>query len=532
MLVAAAMGTIVVLVALVLDLGGARRDRDADQVAADAMALAGASGLGAAPRTADAACQAAWDYVAVNLPTAVGAPAPSCSSFATACVPTTARQVTATMGAYRVTFTHPVPDGSPLLEGQDAVTLDGPPCDRFGVRVEQERDNLWMAGSVDLDLHAVSRYVRGIGDVDAPLVLLEKSACDVLTVSGSGKLVVTTASGDPGYIDIDSDGTGCDQTKSIVLDVDGNGKITAGAISMWALGGGDPSRAYDSTDKDLFDLDNPSISPLPTASSAPVGRSALDWRYNCSATNACPDPGGTSAIDDLVASWGSGFPPVSDGFKRWKVDGGYSCSPSGATVVPAGNWYIDCGTTGVSTNGSITFQGGNIVSEGPIRATGSGGIRINCTDGNTSDTSAPVVCPLDPPSPTIFYQRAGDLVRNGDLELRETFVYLAGGTVDMAGNAKLVWTAPDDPSHPFDDLLLWTESSAPIEVNGTVGMKLEGILFAPNATMELAGNMNGEALGAQIFVNRLDLQGTANLELKPKQDRMMSVGRGHPILIR
>ena len=125
-------------------------------------------------------------------------------------------------------------------------------------------------------------------------MLLEKSACDVLTVSGSGKLVVTTASGDPGYIDIDSDGTGCDQTKSIVLDVDGNGKITAGAISMWALGGGDPSRAYDSTDKDLFDLDNPSISPLPTASSAPVGRSALDWRYNCSATNACPDPGGTS----------------------------------------------------------------------------------------------------------------------------------------------------------------------------------------------------------------------------------------------
>jgi hypothetical protein len=526
------MGTIVVLVALVLDLGGARRDRDADQVAADAMALAGASGLGGAPRSAQGACQAAWDYVAVNLPTAVGAPAPSCSPFASACAATTAREVTTTMGDYRVTFTHPVPDDSALLEDQDETTLDGPPCDRFGVRVQQERDNLWMAGSVDLDLHAVSRYVRGTGDVDAPLVLLEKSACDVLTVNGSGRLVVTTASGDPGYIDIDSDGLGCDHAKSIVLDVDGNGKITAGAISMWALGGGDPSRAYDSTDKKLFDLDNPKISPLPTASSAPVGRSALDWRYNCSAANACPDAGGTAAIDDLVASWGSGFPPVSDGFKRWTVDGHHSCSPTGATVVPAGNWYIDCGSGGISTNGSVTFQGGNIVSEGPIRATGSGGIRINCTDGNTSDTSAPAVCPLNPPSPTIFFQRSGNLVRNGDLELRETFVYLAGGTVDMAGNAKLAWTAPDDPSHRFDDLLVWTESATAIEVNGTVDMQLEGILFAPNATMKLAGNMNGQALGAQIFANRLDLQGTANLELRPKSDRVMNVGRGHPILIR
>lgn len=530
-LVAAAMGAIVVLVALVLDLGGARRDRDADQVAADAMALAAAASLGGSGRDASGACEAAWDYLVVNLPTAVGAPAATCTPFAAACDATTARTVTATVGSYRITFTHPVPAGSPLLADQPTGVLDGPPCDRFGIRVQQNRPNLWMAGSVDLDVHAVGRFVRGVGDVTAPLVLLEETACDVLTVNGSGQLHVTTSTGDLGYIDIDSDGTGCEQTKSIILDVDGNGKVTAGVISMWALGGGDPDRAYDATDKDLFDLQNPSVSPLPTPSSAPVGRSGLDWRYNCSAANGCPT-GDTAEIDELVAAWGgTGEPTPLGSFSRWTT-AGFSCSPSGDVVVPAGSWWVDCGATGISTSGSITFQGGNVVSDGPIRATGAGGIRMNCADENTSDQVAPATCQDPPPDPTIFVQRAGDLIRNGDLELHETFVYLGSGSIDMAGNAKLLWTAPDDPDHPFDDLLLWTESPATTKITGTTDLQLEGIFFAPNAELELTGTTGATALGAQLFVDRLDLAGTANISLSPSVDRMLEVGRGRPLLIR
>jgi hypothetical protein len=530
-LVAAAMGALVVLVALVLDLGGARRDRDADQVAADAMALSAAASLGGAPRDASEACEAAWDYLVVNLPAAISAPAPSCSAFSTPCVASTARTVTATAGSFRITFTHPVPAGSPLLSGQPANVLDGLPCDRFGVRVQQQRPNLWTAGSVSLDVHAVGRFVRGVGDVQAPLVLLEPTACDVLTVNGSGRLSVTTAAGDPGYIDIDSDGTGCDQAKSIILDVDGNGKVTAGVISMWALGGGDAARAYDATDKNLFDLQNPSVSPMPTPSSAPVGRTGVDWRYNCSAANGCPTSD-TADIDQLKAQWGGTGEPLPTGtFTRWTTSG-RSCSPGADLVVPAGNWWVDCGSGGISTNKSITFQGGNIVSDGPIRATGAGGIRMNCADVNTSDQIAPATCQNPPPDPSIYVQRSGDLIRNGDLELRETFVYLKSGTVDMAGDVKLTWTAPDDPSHPFDDLLVWTEDARPIELNGTTDLVLEGILFAPNAELRLRGTTSGQALGAQLFVDRLDLGGTANISLSPKVDRMLQVGRGQPLLIR
>ncbi len=532
MLVAAAMGTIVVLVALVLDLGGARRDRDADQVAADAMALAAVADLGGAPTSAVRACEAAWDYLVVNLPTAASAPTPSCGTFATACVATTAREVHTTIGSYEITFTHPVPTGHALLAAQSASAgLDGSACDRFAVRVEQHRSNLWMASSVELDVHAVGRFVRGTGDVDAPLVLLDASDCDVLTVNGTGQLVVTTSTGEPGYIDIDSDASACPNQKSVILDVDGNGTITAGVISMWALSGANAAHAYDAGNQNLFNLQNPNISPVPTPSAAPVGRSAVDWRYNCSAANGCPD-GGTAEIDAMVAAWGgAGDPQPAGSFTRW-TDAGYSCSPTGDLVVPAGDWYVNCGSAGISTNGSITFQGGDIVTDGPIRATGAGGIRINCTDANTSDNVAPPVCPLDPPSPTILYQRAGDLIRNGDLELHETFVYLAAGTIDMAGNAELVWTAPDDPNHPFDDLLVWTESATPIGVNGTAGMQLEGVLFAPNASVTLSGNMAGQALGAQLFADKLALAGTASLELSPSVDRMVAVGRGRPLLIR
>ena len=90
-IVAAALGAILIMVALVLDLGGARRDREADQVAADAMALAGASQLGGTNQAAVVACGAAWDYLVVNLPTAELAPSPACTAFAAVCSPTTAR---------------------------------------------------------------------------------------------------------------------------------------------------------------------------------------------------------------------------------------------------------------------------------------------------------------------------------------------------------------------------------------------------------------------------------------------------------
>lgn len=519
-LVAATIGALLVMAALVLDLAGARRDRDADQIAADAMSLAGAQGMSGTTSDGTAACQAAWSYLVVNLPSAETAPAPSCTTFASACVATTARQVQATVGSYRITITHPVPNNSPLLQGRAAGALDGAPCQRLGIRVQQDRANLLASGSVALDVTAVSRFLPGVGEADAPLVLLADHDCGVLTVSGTSALTVNTSTGAPGYIAIDSDGQDCSNPSKVVLDVNGQGSITAGQIALWALADGDPTSAYSSG----------LLSPAPVASSAPVGRTGMDWRYNCSPSNGCPT-GDPAYIDDMVALWGgSGQPLPAPSFTPWTS--AYSCSPSGATVVPAGSWYIDCGSGGLSTNGSITFQGGDIVSDGPITATGAGGLRVNCADSNINDLIAPASCAADPPAPSILFLRSGDLVDNGDLELRETTVYLATGKVTFSGNRSLTWTAPNDPSFKFDDLLVWTTSTSDMKITGNTTMVLEGIVFAPNATMELTGSTGGQALGSQIFAKRGKLTGGAQLLLAPREDRILEVGKGRAVLIR
>jgi hypothetical protein len=519
-LVAASIGALMVMVALVVDLAGARRDRDADQVAADAMALAGAEGMSGATNAGTAACQAAWSYMVVNLPYTQTAPSPSCTAFSSACVATSARQVQAIVGAYRVTITHPVPNNSSLLQGRSVGPLDGSPCQRVGIRVQQTRANLLAAGSVALDVTAVGRFLPGVGTADAPLVLLADHDCGVLTVSGTSALTVNTATGAPGYIAIDSDGQACQNPSKVVLDVNGQGSITAGQIAMWALADGDPTSAYSSG----------LLSPVPTASSAPVGRNGMDWRYNCSTSNGCPT-GDPAYIDDMVASWGgSGAPLPAPSFTRWTTSG-RSCSPSGATVVPAGNWYIDC-PSGLSTNGSITFQGGDIVSDGPITATGSGGLRVNCADNNINDLIAPASCAADPPAPSILYLRSGDIVDNGDVELRETMVYLATGKVTFSGNRALTWTAPNDPTYKFDDLLVWTTSTSDMKITGNTSTTLEGIVFAPNASVELTGSTGGQALGSQIFAKTGKLTGGAQLLLAPREDRILQVGKGRALLIR
>lgn len=521
-IVAAAMGAILVMVALVLDLSGARRDRDADQTAADAMALAAAVSLGGSDNAAVAACEAAWDYLVVNLPTAETAPAPSCESFRAACSPTTARQIVAPVDEYRITITHPVPAGHALMLGQPAGANDGKACERIGIRIQQSRANLWAAGDVDLDVDAVSRFVRGIGDVTAPLVLLSEHGCGVLKVNGTSSLAVHTAGGQPGYIAIDSDGKDCANPNKVILDVNGNGSVTADQIAMWALADGDATSAYSSG----------LLSPLPTPSSAPVGRNGMDWRYNCSAANGCPLEGEPAHIDEMVAAWGgAGEPTPLGSFTRWTTSG-RSCSPSGDTVVPAGDWYIDCGTAGLSTGGSLTFQGGNIVSDGPIKATGSGGLRVNCADSNLADAVAPASCAVDPPAPTTMFLRSGDLLDAGNMELRETMVYLNAGSLKLAGNKTVTWTAPDDPDHRFDDLALWTTSTDLMKITGTTTVYIEGIVFAPNATVELAGNSGSQALRAQIFAKAAELVGGATLNLVPAEDRMLTVGKGRPLLIR
>ncbi|MFP5256265.1 MAG: pilus assembly protein TadG-related protein [Acidimicrobiia bacterium] len=534
--VAASLGALLVMVALVLDYSGARRDREANQLAADSVALAAAHSLGGYQRGADGACEAAVDYISANLaltPTELASFRAACDgTFGGACSNVTAaRTLVIPVRQHRITLTHPVPNPvssdpasfDPLLDGRAPSARDGLPCERFGVRVEQERPNLWASGSVELDVDAVGRYLPGVGDAYAPLVLLAEQACGALTLAGSSNLTVETAEGAPGYIAIDSDGSGCTNKNDVVLEVDGGGTVSAAEISMWAVTEGS---------EHVFSAKG--LDP-PVAATAPVGRNGIDFRYNCDPEVACPGSG-PPYIDEMTSAEGWGG-PGQPGTLAW-MPGTFTVwttceSASGNLVFPRGNWYIACGADGLDHNGRITFKGGNIVSDGPI--VGRNGLRVNCPGNNALDTTDPDTCG-SAGGDSILYLRSGDLTKQGmgqgSLSLLRTFVLLGNGSFDMSATPTISWSAPTSSDHPFEDLLFWTESSATIKISGSPTLQMEGTFFAPNAHLELTGSTGAAALGAQILTATAEINGGAQLVLRPSIDRINEVGKGRVVLIR
>jgi hypothetical protein len=514
---AATMAALVIVVSIVIDLGGARNARARDQNMADATAIAGAAKLTPYGGSNQTACQAAWNYMVGNSSLSA-TPAPSCINMAGTCG-TTARQVSTTQGDYTITFVNPVLNDSSLFDGQPATATDGLPCERLGVIVSHVWRHVLATGSTTITVKAIARFMHDPGDVNAPLIVLSPHGCETLSVSGHAHITTNTASGDPGYVAIDSDGADCTTGQKVVVDTTGSAQITADAITMWALSTGNSARAYDPSDvgpgKGFF--------AAPIAMSAPVGRTSVDWRYNCSASNGCPTAG-TPAIDNLIAADGTGAP---SGYTTWTS--AYSCAPSTELVVPSGNWYIDCGTTGVTSNASITFRGGNIVSQGPFNMNGNSDLRINC-----DVASAATACPADPSSPSTVFIRSGGMTKAGSVgyHFLETFVYVASGGISLTGNGPLDWTAPDDSTYAFDDLLLWTEQPDLISVDGGTDTVLDGIYFAPNAPMTLTGNTGTNALGTQMFVKTATLAGTTSLTLAPRSDRVLQLGGAGSSLIR
>ncbi|MGV3759272.1 MAG: hypothetical protein ACO1PW_06965 [Actinomycetota bacterium] len=539
LIVAAALGAMLVMVALVLDYSGARRDRDANQLAADAIALAATQSLGGYQRGADGACEAAVDYITANLAltaTELATYRSACdATFGGTCTDSTlARTMAIPVREYRITFTHPVPNPTstdpaaldPLLDGRSPSARDGRPCERFGVQVEQDRPNLWAAGMVELDVDAVGRYVPGVGNAYAPLVLLAEESCGALTLAGSSNLTVETAEGEPGYIAIDSDGSSCTNKNDVVLEVDGGGTVSAAEISMWAVTEGS---------EHVFSAKG--LDP-PVAATAPVGRNGIDFRYNCDPTDTCPGAG-PPYIDEMTSSDGWGGPGTPSSlawlpgtFTRWTT-----CeSASGNVVFPKGNWYIDCGADGFDHGGRITFKGGNIVSDGPIVARN--GLRVNCPGSSPTSTDDPASCgsAAAAAGDAILYLRSGDLTRQGmgqgSLTLPRTFVLLGDGSFDMSATPSITWSAPTSPDHPFEDLLFWTESDETIKISGSPTLQLEGTFFAPNAHLELTGSTGASALGAQILTATAEINGKAELLLRPSIDRINEIGRGRVVLIR
>jgi hypothetical protein len=564
------MVTLVMLLALVVDLGLLRMDRRTDRLAADASATAGVAGLDPfSGGDAAEACAIAWEYFMLNIPDEGPSPTPpNCTIFADACDPAIARTATATAGPYTFSIVQPVPDSHTYMTGQTLnPDVDGGACQRLGVGISRQRDYAFAA-VVGIDagatnVSAVARIGAGLGAGElVPLLLLEPISCDALFTSGQGKITVSYFENTPGIIVVDSDASKTKNpnrcsSNSWSIDSKGTqngwiraipvpGQTISSAILSYALSGAigaNAASAYDLSDLtspvDPADISDPSEAPVswfrlypePFPASRRITRAPIDWRYNCKASYPDydldgPESGGVPVmgcletatrlpyIDNLTSLYGDASdigtnPPGT--FSRWTDTHDCAYQPSDPDITVSGDWWIDC-PSGLTINNNITFSGGSIVSDGSIDV-GGGSLTIN--DGTTIDE--------------LVYIRSGRLykVAQASISMTQTFVYLDDGWIDFGGGSgSLTWTAPiggttNTTASRFEDLALWSESREVHRLGGQAGNQLEGTLFTPNADpFVLTGQAGQFQTAAQFLTRRLEVGGQGEVSMHPDPDRI------------
>jgi Putative Flp pilus-assembly TadE/G-like len=547
---AMAMVAIVTLAAVVVDLGSLRLARRSSQGAVDFAATAGASGLNPDEGgTAREACARAWAYLLLNATDFSPAPSDPCGSFPDSLECTAgaaARSVSASAGSYIVRFVTPVPDGNPIMDGRHDSSIDGLPCQRFGVQLT--RAVPFAFGPVvgqsggTTTVHAVARLGAGkSGTKLFALLILETEGCSALVTSGQASIRVRGTATRAGEIGVDTSATrgsnplACRANKfavdpsgtgnsSIVAEPSTDGSLP-GQLSEYALATSGAPYAYDPNDVALGIL-----SPRPSRLDQPFTRSPVDWRYNCrqlgrdgvgGTADDCADWATTgSYIDNLDAAYASGSSAPSGfaTFPRAGVPTDVCSQAPGAPDpdLPPGNWYVDCSTFDVKSQ--FTFEGGNVVFRGDVTvATGS---RLTINANGAQDAWVVI--------------RNGSLDKDatGSLDLRHAFVYLKNGHIALnAGSGSLRWDAPNGGN--FEDLALWSESTDQELLGGQASLALEGVFFTPNADpFTFSGQAGQFQARAQFITRRLEATGQGTLVMSPDPDRAVLVEDASISLIR
>jgi hypothetical protein len=140
---------------------------------------------------------------------------------------------------------------------------------------------------------------------------------------------------------------------------------------------------------------------------------------------------------------------------------------------------------------------------------------------------------------TMVFMMDGNLYVKGQAPTNNNFL----GTVQAGSGGTLRWTAPntlltrpqaaDMAASPFEDLALWTETSAHAppgqqhSLGGGADVTLKGVFFAPNANaFKLAGNSDLTITNsAQFIVRKLSLVGNSVLSIRADPENSVLVPR-------
>jgi hypothetical protein len=546
--------------ALVVDLAAVYVNRSVSRTVTDNAAAAGALDL--ASGNGRDGCSAAIDYLELNLETSAPFSGVNCNPFPTRCdAATEVRVTTGTVDQWTVRVTYPVPDGHPMLDpdaigagSQAVVAEDGAQCDRIAVQLESQHSSFFARvignDTIDTEVHTVALASIPIeGQVPLNLLILERYDCDALVAAGSGggdggitvDAVINPNTGElePGFIALDSDGSGAGCGSDGAIDIDGsNSEIRADGLDGCAgqLGSHNLPGGYTVGEGcgqiKVFATGTPGcnfpactssgvIAPEPTKLPSRKTRAQVDYRYNCKASYPfpagweippCPDPPAPH-IDNLITEYGTaGTTPA--GFTTW-TSLGHPCTvegPVGTTITASGDIRIDCPLFDVKRN--VIFEGGDVIFDGDVAVTSSGVLAVN-SDSSTAFPHGEV------DDQAIAYFRGGSLSKAGSASvlLNRTTVYIApGGGLSMAGGSgTLVWTAPTVGD--FQALALWSDATATHQLAGQSELDLEGVFFVPDATVTYAGDGIQRSVEAQFIVRKLAVSGNGKLVVAPAFDQ-------------
>jgi hypothetical protein len=548
-LAALAMVAILVIAALVIDMGATRAYRRDARAAADAGASAGAlvltddSGL--------AACLSAFEYTVQNLGLAQpsGGFSATCAALAGACG-TTARSASYSSGTTAIRVTSPVLDGSSLMRGdlvgggaaQTAVTdIDGEPCDRLAVEVTQAQASFFRGvvggGAADFSVHSVARFnpTPGQGSAAPALVALNATACRAIDAGNNGDIIIEATSEGPGIAYADSTGPSCTSSTPII-DAYSSGRLVAEASGSspgtiaWvqapttrALHGGSTQQVVGTSATNGANYVGSMF-----ARSEPITRTPVDERYRCTnITPATDQPDGCTATSDLNVvqshldlAGGSGVP---SGFTTYA---GPCSTASGVAqvTIPAGGLYVNCPTFEVK-GGAVNFLGGGtVVFAGGITVDAGGTLLVNTTPlGSSSPTLAggyPSPANAGASTALVLRSTAASAFRfqsaSAAAYLAQTAIVSRGG-FDLGGGPVLRWSAP--ATGALAGLMYWSESAQPVSLSGSPTIRARGIFFHGNGAIQASGSGTIDLTNVQVWANTFRIStGGPQLLLAPDSE--------------
>lgn len=588
-LTAMAMVGLLIITAIVVDLGYVRAQKRETQKEVDIAALSAGQQLALLDgANIEQACLEALTYLRHNIGDLPEDAAVPCGDLPSTCDDSTAKVTVddgATADPYVIEISYPIPD-SDILDDTVPGGLrseDGLPCERMGITLSRTSKGYFTSILGVDELTVLADVVVRRAPVEESRVpnlwLLEPFGCDVLKVSGGSSLTVGTST-DSGLITVDSTGDGntCTNANDFVIDADGAGSsilaqpdnlVPPGEISLVSFFE-DQDACYDPPDGndnacEQGDYSGGQLYPMPTRRPSRATRAIVDHVYNCKEDYPdysgdggsipifdCGDVSRPAYIDLLSEYAGGPGDAVPSGFTTYSG----ACTVNSGVVNVPGNVYVGCNTLRIQNDGIVNFTGGNVILENGIVLQGAGKVAFN----GTVDTAGVITSTnptddlsgtCDNPAATFVasacfssssedaawvYQRGKGITGAGTSQLVSNHAAIiqdpTGTTNYLSSSGTASWTSPDEG--PLMGLSLWSEfTSSSYGLGGGGGLSLEGVFFTPEANpFTLNGGSSLEPQMAQFISRRLTITGGANLDLAPSGLKLIRLMPPAAFLIR